>query len=63
MKKLAVKEAIKKQLKIVNFKSTENMLAKMKENAEKYYNGNLSGWIKYAALNHRPKRSEMIEVE
>lgn len=61
MKKI-IKEAFGETIsrdKIVNLKVTEEEHKIMRELAEKYYNGNLSGWIRYTASRYNPKSSEL----
>lgn len=42
-----------------NFRVNHKELNKMKLKANVYCEGNLSEWIIYAAINHRPKGSDL----
>lgn len=64
-----VKPILKKALmdatepkKIVNFKVTDSEMDEIKKNASRFYNGNVSGWIRYTALNYAPKKSELVLI-
>jgi len=43
---------------VVNYKTYEEI----KEKANKWTNGNVQSWVKYAALMHDPLRPEATEV-
>ena len=54
----SIKEEIRKGLTI---KVRPQEKRKMQELADKYADGNLSLWVRYAALNHNPRISENAE--
>jgi len=43
----------------INFKVNENELMKIRENAKKYTEGNISRWIRYAAIKLEPKSEDI----
>ena len=43
----------------VNFRVTKDELDKIKKLAKKYAGGNLTAWLKYTAINYKPKKSEI----
>ena len=43
----------------VNFRATKDELDKIKKLAKKYAGGNLTAWLKYTAINYKPKKSEL----
>lgn len=49
----------KKKPKMINIRVSEDELKAIHEQAEKYTSGNITAWIKYTALNYRPKKSEL----
>ena len=57
--KTILKAAMKEKIKLVNFKASVEDINKIKNMARKYFNGNLSGWIRYCSMNYRPKKDEI----
>lgn len=49
--------------KPLTLKVPERDLAAIKEKADYYTNGNVSMWMRYAALNHRPKKADLMATE
>ena len=49
--------------KPITLKVPEGDLAAIREKADYYTNGNVSMWMRYAALNHRPKKADLIATE
>jgi len=49
----------KETRKNLNLKVSESELKQIKKLADKYTNGNLSQWVRYTAINYRPKKSEL----
>ena len=45
--------------KTITLHIKEEDLEKIKALADKYAQGNLSAWIRYAAVNHTPKKSDL----
>lgn len=58
-----LKHLIKEKSKLFNFKILPSELEIIQKKANEYYEGNVSGFLKYAALNYVPKRDELIEVK
>lgn len=54
-----LKKLVKEELRPVNFKIAPSEYEKLEEKAKQYTNGNVSEWIRYAALNHKPSKSEL----
>ncbi len=46
-------------VRIVNFKCTEEEFDQIKANADKYADGNMSGWIRFASMNLEPKKKHL----
>lgn len=60
--KLVLKALAEKQKPIlVTFKVSKAEQEKMRENAEKWAAGNLSEWIRYAAMELEPKTEHLVE--
>ena len=57
-----IKEAIEKQVKLFNFKVSAADMNIIKSNAQKYYGGNVSGWIKYSSKNYKPTKKELTTI-
>lgn len=55
-----LKEIAEKK-KIVNFKVDKKTYEQIKENANQHTGGKVSKWIRYAATNHKPKKSAIME--
>jgi hypothetical protein len=66
MKNQILKKALEEQAlpkKIMNFKVTKEQMEAIKDNARKYFNGNISGWMRYTALNYVPQKKELTTKE
>ena len=46
---------------VINVKWTDKDLKELKKKADKYTNGNMSAWIRYAATQLDPKASDLTE--
>jgi hypothetical protein len=58
-----LKSIKKKELtKIINVRVSENERSKIKNKANRYSNGNLSAYMKYALINFTPKEEDLIEI-
>lgn len=58
-----VLKGLAKEVRIVqNFKANSEEIKKIKENADKYAGGNVTAWIRYAAMNCIPKSQDLEEV-
>ena len=57
LKKLKIKKESSKVL--VNFRVTKDELEEIKSLAKKYAGGNMTAWLKYTAINYKPKKSEV----
>jgi len=58
-----MKHLVKEEKKIFNMRLTETEIKAIKAKAELYYDGNMSGFMKWAALNYNPKASELIDIK
>jgi formylmethanofuran dehydrogenase subunit E len=58
---MGVIEPLKKSKKTIlkNVKLTEEESALIQENANKYANGNFSEWVRYAAIQLKPKKKDI----
>lgn len=58
---MGVIEPLKKSKKSIlkNVKLTEEESALIQENANKYANGNFSEWVRYAAIQLKPKKKDL----
>ena len=56
-----LKDAKPKHTKLINVKVTKNQAEKMQSNADKYCEGNLSAWLRYSSIKHKPRKSELVE--
>ena len=45
--------------KLRNFKTTDAEWTAIRANAKKYANGNLSLWLRYAGMNHIPRKKDL----
>lgn len=45
-----------KKTKILNLKCTDEEILEMKKNAEQFSSGNLSAWIRFAAIKLKPTK-------
>lgn len=46
---------------LINLRINKKDLEKIKKDAEKFYIGNLSAWIRYCCLNYKPKSDELTD--
>lgn len=49
--------------RIVNIKTSRADRKALKDQAAKYADGNLSAWMRYAGLHHKPKRGEKVSLD
>ena len=54
-----IKEINISKRKCLTIKATRLEKAQMQKQADKYANGNLSAWVRYAALNYIPTAQEL----
>lgn len=47
--------------KLVNFKALPAELQAIQKKANEYTGGNLAAWVRFSAMNHVPKKSDLIE--
>jgi hypothetical protein len=59
-KKAKAKPKISKRLPLINFKAAGKDHKKIALLAKKHAGGNMSAWLRHAALNYRPKKNEII---
>jgi hypothetical protein len=52
----------KEETKIINVRVTDSDRNKIKNKANRYSNGNLSAYMKYALINFTPKEEDLIEI-
>ena len=57
-----MKHLIKERSNIFNLRISESEMKEIKKRAKDLYNGNVSGYMKHAALNYRPKKEDLVEV-
>lgn len=48
-----------KKKNLINLKISENELQEIKKKADKYTNGNLSAWLRYAAIKFNPTQGQI----
>ena len=46
-------------LKLVNFRATQEDIKIIKKMAKKYAKGNVSAWLRYVAMNYKPTKKEL----
>lgn len=56
---MRLKKPKKEKAILVNFKIEKNLLRMLTAKAKKYANGNISRWLRFAGINHVPKRKEL----
>lgn len=49
--------------KLVNIKMSESEFQSVRVKAHRYTGGNLSAWVRYAAIHLVPKETDLVEVE
>lgn len=47
------------EVTLINFKTTKGEKKALQTKANKFADGNLSFWLRYAALNHTPKKTDI----
>lgn len=55
-----LKSLIKSVMRKIDFRATDTELAEMQKKADKYCNGNLSAWIRYAATQLEPPKKDLV---
>ena len=50
-----------KKTKLITIKINLEESSKIRENAKKWTNGNISEWIRYSAINLEPNKSDLID--
>jgi hypothetical protein len=58
-----IKDSIKEKSEIFNLRLTKIERQQIKDKADSYFNGNMSGYMKYAAINFKPKNEDLIDVK
>ena len=58
-----LKTQLREKSRLYNFKVTEDQLEAIKNNANLYANGKVSSWIRYAAMTHKPKKTDLVNPE
>jgi len=48
------------KMKVINFKASRGDMKQIKEKADKYTEGNVSAWIRYAATQLEPKKRDLL---
>jgi len=51
----------KNEVRIVPVKCSPDVIEQLQSQADKYTEGNLSEWLRYAGLNCIPKKSDIIQ--
>ena len=51
-----------KKAKLINFKVNELELAQIQTKADHYTNGDLSKWLRYAAIELEPKTEDLVKT-
>ena len=46
----------------ITIKMIEKEKSEIQKKADLYAGGNMSAWLRYAALNHTPKKKELIKI-
>jgi hypothetical protein len=54
-----LKTQVKPALKVCNFKISDDDKNLIKKNAEQYAEGNISEWIRFAAINYKPRKKDL----
>jgi len=55
-----LKTQVKAKRPLINLRVEPEILKAIKEKAEKYAAGNMSEWLRYAALNHEPNPKDLV---
>lgn len=56
---MVIKALKREKLIVKNFKITSTEFEGIKKLADKYADGNVSQWVRYAAKNFRPSKSDL----
>ena len=62
MQQKIVKELMKTSRRLLNIKVSEDELNLIRKQAEEFAGGNVSGWIRYASMNLKPKSNQLVDV-
>jgi len=54
--------SVERKKESVTIKMTQKQKDKIQKMADLYAGGNMSDWIRYAAVNHKPKKSELAKI-
>jgi len=60
-KKSILKITRNKKNKNLNLKINAGEKKLMQQNADKYFGGNLSGWMRYSAMYLKPKQKDLVD--
>lgn len=61
--KQKLKSLIKEKRTLMNFKVSKAEIKTIEANALLFAGGNVSAWLRYAAMNYKPKKGELKNVE
>jgi len=53
----------KKEVKTIPIKCTLDVIEQLQNQADKYTEGNLSEWLRYAGVNCIPKKSDIVQTK
>jgi len=59
----ALKTTVKPKYRLINFRCTPEQEKILKENANKYAQGNISKWTRYIVCHGVPKKGDMVDIE
>lgn len=58
---MLIKTMVAEKRKMMNVRATDVEVEKMQKKADKYCGGNLSEWIRYAAIKHNPCKKDILK--
>jgi hypothetical protein len=58
---MILKKLVKEKTILINIKIRPSELKKIRENAEAWAGGNLSEWLRFAGIRHKPSREELTK--
>jgi hypothetical protein len=58
-----LKKMVKQELKPINFKCADSDREKIVEKAKEFTKGNVSEWIRHAAMNYSPPKRDLVPNE
>ena len=61
--KQKIKSIINPKKTLINLKVSPAEMKAIQENATKYAGGNYSAWLRYAGMNFKPSKSELVKKE